>query len=141
VPVASANIDIVGRFIEVFNRDGEQWTGDPPPAEMYELFVPEPVIVPVRASMEDIEYSGPTALEDFRSATSEVWSRLQVEPEEVRELDRERVLLVGTLIGTGLESGAEVRQRCAWLMVFRDGKIAEARTYLSVSDALEAVAQ
>jgi hypothetical protein len=138
VPVSSYNRDLVLRFVELFNRDGAELKGDTPSAELEELFVPEPVIVPLRAFLEDVAYSGPTALADFVAASSETWTRVQIEPDEVRELESDRVLCTGTLVATGRESGAEVRQSCAWLIGIRDGKVAEGRTYLSEQEAMEA---
>jgi ketosteroid isomerase-like protein len=138
VPVPGPNTDLVQRFVELFNRDMADVKGEPPSSEIREVFVEEPVIVPVRAYLEDTEYSGPTALKDFTEASAETWTRVQIESDEIRELDRDRVLLVGTLRGTGRECGAEVMQGCAWLILIRDGKIAEGRTFLSQREALEA---
>jgi hypothetical protein len=140
VPVANSNRELVLRFVELFNHDmAEGATGVS--NEMRDLFVSEPVIVPLRAYLEDIEYSGPTALEDFTAGSAETWRRVQIEPGEIRELDGEHVLMVGTLVGTGRESGAKTEQPCAWLIEFRDGRIAEGRTYLSEREALQAAAQ
>ncbi len=63
---------------------------------------------------------------------------MRVEDEDVREIDAERAVAVGTLTGRGSETGAEASSPIALLAVVREGRLAEARTFLSEAEALEA---
>jgi ketosteroid isomerase-like protein len=125
------------RAVAIFNRDfAAGQTGIS--AETRAFWVPEPVIVPFRAALEEIEYSGPNALESFAADTRESWEWVRIEPKEFRELDSQRALVVGELNGRGRETGAEVSSPIAFLFTVREGRVAEARTFLSEHDALEA---
>jgi hypothetical protein len=131
-------VSVAKRAIEVFNREfATDKIGIS--AETRDQWVPEPVIVPFRAALEEIEYSGPTALEKFAADTRESWEWVRVEPEEFRPLDAQRALVVGELNGRGRETGAEVSSPIAILIAAQEGRIAETRTFLSERDALEAV--
>jgi ketosteroid isomerase-like protein len=128
---------VAERAIEIFNREfAAGQTGIS--AETRAFWAPEPVIVPFRAALEETEYSGPSALEDFAADTRESWEWVRIEPEEIRELDAQRALVVGELKGRGRETGAEVSSQIASLFTVRDGRVAESRTFLSERDALEA---
>jgi ketosteroid isomerase-like protein len=108
-------------------------------AETRDGWAPEPVIVPFRAALEGNEYRGPQALEDFAADTRESWAWIRIDPSEIRELDEERILVIGQLSGKGRETGAETTAPMATLLVIRGGRVAESRTYTSEREALEAV--
>lgn len=130
--------EVVKRGIELFNRDfgaGKREVED----DVRALWAPEPVLVPIRAALEGTEYRGPAALDEFLAASMESWTRLRLEPEEIREIDAERVLMIGDLVGWARETGLETRARVGMLFAVRDGRIEEARTYPRVRDALAAV--
>ncbi|MGH2981081.1 MAG: nuclear transport factor 2 family protein, partial [Solirubrobacterales bacterium] len=134
--VPESAIDVVLRLGELFNRALDQ--GEDDLDDLRALFHDEPVIVPIRAALEGTEYTGSQAVDEFIAASRESWSRIRIEPTQARSLDPERVLVVGDLIGTGRETGAETQAHVAWLFVVRDGKIAEARTFTSEDGALMA---
>jgi ketosteroid isomerase-like protein len=137
VPVPESLKAVVERVIEAFNREfAAGKTGIN--AESRAVWVPEPVIVPFRAVLEGTEYSGPSALEEFAANTRESWEWIRIEPKEIRELDARRALLVGELIGRGRETGAETSAGIAILLVAREGRVAELRTYASEQEALAA---
>jgi ketosteroid isomerase-like protein len=126
------------RAIELFNYEfaaGRTGISD----ETRALYAPEPVIVPFRAALEGNEYAGPSALEDFGADTRESWTWVQIEPERIRKLDAQRALIVGELRGRGRQTGAETSAPVAFLLVLREGRIAEIRTYLSEDAALSEV--
>jgi ketosteroid isomerase-like protein len=123
------------RGIETFNREfvaGKTGIS----AETRALWVAEPVIVPFRAALEGTQYRGPTALEEFGADTRESWESIRIEPEEIRELDPQRVLVVGKLIGRGRETGVETSAPIVNLFVISEGRIAESRYFGSERDAL-----
>jgi ketosteroid isomerase-like protein len=72
------------------------------------------------------------AVEGFLS----FWDNYRVEAEEYRELDDERVLVLGRVSGRGKSSGVEVAQRRASLFHVRDGKVTKLVTYWDPSVAL-----
>jgi ketosteroid isomerase-like protein len=126
---------IAERATELFNRDLGQGTAPGPDSRA--LWATEPVIVPLRAALEGTEYRGPTALDDFIADSLDSWSRLKLEPDEFRELDDQRILVIGGLTAWARETGLEMQARLAWLFVIRDERIAEVRTYPSEQEALE----
>lgn len=130
------------RAVELFNRDfseerlREAQSGVPDDTRM--LYVEEPLIVPMRAALEGTEYSGPTALDDFRAEMRESWTWLRIDIEAVRELDAEHVLQTGTLNGSGRESGAEATADICWLVEIEGERISTVRSFTSEHEALEA---
>jgi ketosteroid isomerase-like protein len=64
---------------------------------------------------------------------------LRIEAEQIRELDDERALVVGELVGSGIETGAETSAPVALLFTVAAGRVTEARTFATESDALAAV--
>jgi ketosteroid isomerase-like protein len=135
--VSEDAVSVAKRGIKIFNSEfaaGKTGISD----ETRASWVPAPVIVPFRAALEETEYSGPTALDDFAADTRESWEWVRIDPEEIRVLDARRALVVGELNGRGRETGAEVSSPIAFLFTVRDGRIAEGRTFLSERDALKA---
>jgi hypothetical protein len=130
---------VVERAVELFNRDAGQ--GKRPGPDTRALWVPEPLIVPLRAALEGTEYRGSTALDDFIDDSLDSWTRLLLEADELRELDSERILMVGALVGWARQTGLEMRAPVAILFVVREGLIAEARTYASEQEAMAAVSR
>lgn len=130
-------IELTQRAVEAFNRDFAEGGSDSSD-ELRPFLVEEPVIVPMRAALEGTRYSGPDALDQFRSASGESWRQLCVEAEEVRRLDDQTVVLCGTLVAVGRETGAETRANLAWLFEFDDDRIKSFRTFSSARDAMEA---
>ena len=131
------------RAVELFNRDfsEEGFVEGKPPDETRALYVEEPVIVPIRAALEGIEYNGPTTLEDFAAAIRESWTWLRIEIASRRALDDELVLVNGTLTGSGRESGAETSAAVTWLIEIEGDRVAAVRTFTSEQAALEAAAR
>ena len=69
------------------------------------------------------------------------WEEWRIEAEEYRELDGERVLMLGRASGRGKTSGLDVGQMTKAANVFqvRDGKVIRIVTYWDRQSALEAV--
>ena len=84
-------------------------------------------IVPMRAALEDIEYSGPRAVRDFWEEIANEWSELEMDMGEFSE-EGERVVARGVLRGTARASGAKVEMRVTSTCTFRGELIAEIRT-------------
>jgi ketosteroid isomerase-like protein len=65
-----------------------------------------------------------------------LWDDFRVEADEYRELDDERVLVLGRVIGRGARSGVEIVQRRAGLFHVRDGKLTRLVLYWDRERAL-----
>jgi ketosteroid isomerase-like protein len=64
------------------------------------------------------------------------WS---MEIEEAREVDEERLLVIGTARLRGRGSGVDMNVPCAWLFDFREGRMARMEIFLNrVDEALQA---
>jgi hypothetical protein len=110
-----------------------------PPQEWRELFVVEPVIVPIRAALEGIRYEGRSALDDFAAAVYESWGQLWLDVEDVREVAPGTVLATGVMHAVGRESGAETETRIGWVAEVEEGRISTLQTFPSEAEALAAV--
>jgi ketosteroid isomerase-like protein len=86
-------------------------------------------------------YHGHEGVKRFWDTWAEVISGMQLEIEECRCIDRERVLAITRAHGTGAGSGAPVEsRRFAQVAEFRDGSVVRVGLY-SVGYALKAVEQ
>jgi hypothetical protein len=139
VPVREPARSVAERAVGLFNRDAGQ--GNRPRPDARAQWAAEPLIVPLRAALEGTEYRGSTALDDFTDDALESWSRLQLEADEFREIDSERILMIGALVGWARETGLEMRAPVAILLVVREGLIAELHTYASEQEAMAAAGQ
>jgi ketosteroid isomerase-like protein len=66
-------------------------------------------------------------------------SEFRVEAESYRDLDDDRVLLLGRVVGRGRGSGAAVHAELGQVFTFRDGLLVSYRGYLDREEALQAV--
>ena len=58
--------------------------------------------------------------------------------EQVRSIDKERVLVAVTMAARGKRGGVPVKQRFGYVVTVRDGKLTRTESYTSVQEALEA---
>jgi uncharacterized protein len=80
-------------------------------------------------------YHGHEGIREYFSSFADVWDRLHLEPDEVRDLG-DRILVLGRWSSRGRGSGAEVESPAAWLFAIRDGKIGFCRAYRNEAEAL-----
>ena len=111
--------ELVRRAMDAFNRGDME--------ALREITAPGLKIVPFRAALENIEYTGPNALDEFWADATSAWSELRVDIDEV-ETAGERAVAHGVLRGTARESGAKVESQPTWTFTFRDGLIEEIHT-------------
>jgi ketosteroid isomerase-like protein len=62
----------------------------------------------------------------------------QVQVAQIRDVDRDRLLVLGKIHLRGRESRVEFDQPMAWLIGFRDGRILRMEMFPDHSNALEA---
>jgi ketosteroid isomerase-like protein len=119
----SSNLD----FVRSIYADWER--GDSRPAEWAHPEV-EFVVIGLPAPSNPLGMADAAlAEEDFLS----FWDDYRVEASECRELDDERVLVLGRVGGRGKSSGVEVSQRRASLFHIREGKVAKLVTYWDIN--------
>jgi hypothetical protein len=118
--VSGDAITLARRAIDVFNVQGADVdAAEPTPPGIY---ASEPEIVPIRAALEGITYTGATALDDFWNASRESWTRVHIDMESLEPVGG-GVLGLGTLTATSRDTGAEVTSRVAFAVHVRDGLI------------------
>jgi ketosteroid isomerase-like protein len=69
----------------------------------------------------------------------DAWESYRLEPEEVRDVDEERVLAIVREIARSRSSGLEVESRWGYLMAIRDGLVVRVEAYRDADRAVEAV--
>jgi len=84
------------------------------------------------------DYHGLEAIREMARMWQGMFAEFEFELEDYVDAG-DLVVTSGWLCGRGRESGAEVRERYAWVVRMRDGKLAEIWEYRDRSDALEAV--
>jgi ketosteroid isomerase-like protein len=86
-------------------------------------------LIPMRAVFEGTVYHGTGGFRTFLRDMGEEWENFRLEPDEFRELDDARVLVLGRLQGRGKASGVEFDTPAAWVCELRDGKVAKVQFY------------
>jgi hypothetical protein len=135
--VRGSDEELLRRLIALFNRilgpDDESFR-----AELERVWAPEPEIVPLRAALEGLSYRGPNAVDEFRAASMEAWSELQLELGDV-EGEGPPYLCTGMLSGRGRESGAEFTAP-VWIVVDIAGdRVTRVSTHLDEAGARAAL--
>jgi ketosteroid isomerase-like protein len=69
----------------------------------------------------------------------ESWEHYRLEPEEVRDVDDDRVFALLREVARGRASGVEVTSRWGYVITVRDGKLARVEAYRNPAAAREAV--
>ena len=128
--MASANVEIVKRFIDAYNRrDVEALAGLVTPD--FEFFAAMIGVV------EGGSYRGREGMEAYFKDIGDTWEVLRVLGDEFRDLG-DRVLWLGRAEGRGKGSGVPVDAPLGAVSDFRDGKISRARAFLDHGEALRA---
>jgi ketosteroid isomerase-like protein len=93
---------------------------------------PEIAFVMVGEGPDSGSWTGVSAWMEWRDDFLSAWAEVRVEADEYRELDGERVLVLGHVTGRGRASGLELRGRGETAVLFhvRDGKVTRQVSYL-----------
>jgi ketosteroid isomerase-like protein len=81
---------------------------------------------------------GYEGLQDWFAEIDEQFEEWRLEIAEIREIDRDRLLVLGEIHLRGRESAVEFDQPMAWLMDFRNGRVLRMEMFPNHSDALQA---
>jgi ketosteroid isomerase-like protein len=104
----------------------------------FELLHPDVAWVVAREHPDARTLAGREAVAAYRREWQETLPDLRIELDQVVDAD-DRVVGVGTVSGTGVGSGADVRVPLAVVFTVRDGLITRAEEYLNPAEALKAV--
>ena len=83
--------------------------------------------------------TGQEAVRAYFETVMEAWEEIRLEPEEIIDLDGDRVIVVSHLIGRGKGSGIGARRsRCAICSTDARGRLCVGWRYAERAEALEA---
>jgi ketosteroid isomerase-like protein len=128
--MSEGNAETIRRLVDAFNAEGMA-------AATLDFFDPDAVFE------EPPEQPGPTiaeGLDQVRSVVSkfdEAWEEHRSEPEEIRSLDDERVLLLHVEHFRG-RGGIEITQPGGTIFTLRGGKVTRMQSFWERANALEA---
>jgi ketosteroid isomerase-like protein len=131
--MSEANVELARRSFEAWCRRDAEW--------FVENTTPEFEFV--AAVMTTVEGEGGTVrggeqgIRQYFTVLDEPWESFVVDESEYREVD-DQVVCVGRLRAKGRGSGVEFDQPIAMVLWFGDDKIARARSFLDVDEAMAA---
>jgi uncharacterized protein len=127
--VSEQDVELVRTVFDAINRRDVQAVLDAyhPDADMSTL---------TSELVQGKSYRGHTGIREYFSSFADVWEELRLEPEEIHDLGRDRILVVGRWSSRGKESGADVESPAAWLFGIRHGQIVFSRAYRDADEAL-----
>jgi ketosteroid isomerase-like protein len=129
------NVEAFRRGFAVFNRTFTGATN-----EYFELLDEEVEWVPITAFLDGATYRGKDGVRKWMDDLRRDWEIYELTWEEVRDLDDDRVLAIGSWHARGRRSGVELHlQQATWLVHYRNRKIIRLQTFTDRSEALEAV--
>jgi ketosteroid isomerase-like protein len=129
--MSQANVEIATRVIDAFNRrdvDG-----------IFECVNPDVEWFPAMSVTFGGGLRGREGIESYVREVSDTWEEYRVVGQDFRDLGEDRVLVLSRVEGRGAGSGGLVDTEMGQVYDFRDGRIAQVRTYLDHGQALKAV--
>jgi ketosteroid isomerase-like protein len=133
--MSEENMALMAWLIDAFNsRDIEGFTSRCHPDLEW-----VPALITRAEGGPESTYRGIEGFRRWIAETDEVMAEFQVQPEVYRDVGDDRVLLLGTIVGKGRQSGADVHAELGQVFTFRDGQLVSYRGYLDRAEALEAV--
>jgi ketosteroid isomerase-like protein len=129
--VSEENVEIIRRAVDAFNAEGPDAAGDRFFADEVEFHDPPDSPSPrVARGREQVRAQF--------NAFNEAWESRRSEPQEVRAVGADRVLLVSTEHFRGRD-GIEVQATSASVFTLRDGKVVRWQAFWDRARALEAL--
>lgn len=125
--MAGDNIALIRRAFEDWNRGVREIREDEVDPEME-----------LHSRMLGRVLKGSDGLRAWFLEIDEQFDRWEIEIEELRELDPDRLLIFGTIRLRGRESGVAFAQPMAWLVDFREGRLRRMQMFPARDEALEA---
>jgi ketosteroid isomerase-like protein len=132
---SEANVELAARFYEGWTSKEEMLSGLPGTVELCD---PE---VEWTTGEDGLTYQGREGVREAFERWLESFDDYRFEVERIVDCGGDRVLVVGTGIGRGASSGAEVRSVSHELLTVRDGLIIRRREFYDEREALEAAGE
>jgi ketosteroid isomerase-like protein len=128
--MSEENVEIARKIVDAFSRDDLE--------AMLGFLAPDSEFRPSGLFMDTEDaYYGRDGYSEFWHVFHTPWERITISVERIEDLG-EQVLVLGTFHGRGHGSGVEVTRQSAWLLTFRDGLVAQIRSFANWDEALEA---
>jgi ketosteroid isomerase-like protein len=132
--MSQENVEACRRGLEAWQRgDFKSWLSTTDPTVEWHTVLERLV------EGTDSFYRGHEGLRELWHFYRTELENFQIEAQELRDLDDDRVLLLGHLRWRGVASGIEVESPLAMVLTYRGGKLIQSMDYLSHQEALEAV--
>jgi ketosteroid isomerase-like protein len=134
--MSQENVDAFRVGFEDFNRAVTDGTD-----EYFEGLDEEIEFIPITAFLDGVTYRGKDGVRRWMDDLRRDWEMYEITIEELRDLDEDRVLAIGSWHARGRRSGVELRlQQAAWLAHYRNRKLLRLQTFTDRTEALEAAA-
>ena len=133
--MSARKVELAGRAFEAWSQRDAEWFVDNCTPEFE--FVPA-VLTGVEGQGGAVR--GAERIRQFFADLDEPWESFVIDEVEYREVD-EQVVCIGHLRAKGRGSGVELDQPVAMTLWFRDDKLAQARSFLDHTAAIEAAGQ
>lgn len=134
--MSAANVELARRSFRAWQRRDAKWFVENTTPEFE--FVAA-VMTTVEGEAGTVR-GGEQGIRRYFTILDEPWESFVVDENEYREVD-DQVVCVGRLRAKGRGSGVEFDQPIAMVLWFRDDKIARARSFLDVDQAMAAAAE
>jgi ketosteroid isomerase-like protein len=133
--MSQENVEICKRAFELLSRPGFAAGVE----AALEYVDPEGVLESaIVGGAEGNAYRGYDGLRAWAADSEAAFDELRTTPEKFRDLDDDRVLMLGHVFARGRESGVVVESQIAFLNTLRGGRIIHAKGFLNWDQALEA---
>ena len=131
--MSEENVEIVRRAFEA------AWLRPKPDfATVNVLFHPDHELVSVAMKAEGGSQRGVQGFRQLLGSFDETFESWEGSVEQVRSIDKERVLIAVMMIARGKRGGVPVKQRFGYVVTVRGGKLTRTEGYTSFQEALEA---
>jgi ketosteroid isomerase-like protein len=125
--MSAENVELVRRAFDDWNRGVREIRADEVDPE-----------IEVHSRMLGRVLRGVDGLRTWFTEIDEQFGRWQLDVDEIREANPDRLLVLGSIHLRGRESGVEFEQPMAWLIDFREGRLLRIQMYVDRSEALAA---
>ena len=135
--MSQENVDILRKGYDVLNRAFETGSFSP----VLEAFVdPDIDWRATENAVDDVGgMRGHDAIRRYFEDWTDLFDELTLTPDELTDLDNERVMATLRMHGRAKQSGIETELTFAVVFTMRDGRLVKAREYATKKEALEAV--
>jgi ketosteroid isomerase-like protein len=129
------NVETARRMADAFNRTVTQADDD-----FFGFLHDEVEWAGITALLDGRTYHGPDEVRNWVTDLKRDWETYEIVWDDVRDLDGDRVLAIGSWHARGRRSGVDLHlQQAAWIVHVRGRKLIRLQTFTDRSAALEAL--